>query len=236
MPILILLIFFATNSHALYNPRVLVNTNDKFVMHQQNNTGVDSIAANQALVGEVVDMHKKCEEKGFIYLGAGATNVDADNCYDISGTTNPDTEFRTTFTTLLGAPTMYHFYGGGSAGAPLGRFAADKACNAKQAGSRALVYDDLRYVLRDLNTTELANTPIWVYDSVHSYTNASANLVMSKNEDAGVAYAYDCNGWNTSSTSTKGTILKVKSTPDNTFFAIDYQTCGTLAYIACVYN
>lgn len=236
MKFFILIMLFATNVIAINNPRVAIKTNDTFVMHKANNKNITEIDTKNTALSGVVDAYKVCIDKGLIYLGAGATDVDADNCYDVANTTNPETRFRPTFIDFL--PYDPHFLGSGNFPALQGRFGADKACNTEFPGSRAMVYDDLRYVLPALNTpANLAKgSSVWVFDTVKSYYNASSNLVLTKDGKNAESNLYDCDGWKASSSSIKGTILQKITSGSFTFFQVSSQQCNQTAKIACIGN
>jgi hypothetical protein len=206
-------------------------------MHKENNKNIDDITAQNTALDGVFTAYKTCTDKGMIYLGTGASNVDADGCYDVSNTTNSETRFRVTFEGFLGGDANggadYTFYNDATVA---GRFNADKQCNALYPGSRALVYDDIKYIANDMcNSGSCPENKVWVYDAVKSFYNASTNMVMSKHRDAAQSYMYDCNGWKTSSTNDKGMILQ-KVVFGSTYYHVNYQACNNVAAIACVSN
>jgi hypothetical protein len=237
MKYLILALLAATSAFAINNPKVAIDSNDNIVMHKENNKNIDDITTQNTALDGVFTAYKTCTDKGMIYLGSGSANVDADNCYDVSNTTNSETRFRVTFEGYLGGDANggldYKFYNDSTVA---GRFNADKQCNALYPGSRALVYDDLKYLITSMcNSGSCPENKVWVFDAVKSYYNSSTNMTMSKHGDSAQQYMYDCNGWKTSSTNDKGMILE-KYTSGATFFYVKYQTCNNTAAIACVSN
>ena len=239
----ILSLLLCTTAYAIDNPKVSISTNSDLVLHQENSKNIQEISAKTDVVSDGIDKYQKCIDKGLIYLGTGAANVDADNCYDVTNTTNPDTNFRVTFAGHLKlgqlSETQATFYTSSPAYKSYlnGRFGADKQCNTEYAGSRALVFEDLRYLMPVLSDDANVNTsPIWVYDSVLSIYNHSTNQYTSKYLDTPTTNINDCNGWGTISTSDRGTILIKRSINFNTYLDVSNQTCTTSAYIACVYN
>jgi hypothetical protein len=235
MKLIICFILLSFNATAVDNAKVAIQTNDSLVMHKSNNQNIVDITTKNTSLSSVVDAYQTCSNKGKIYLGTGAADVDSDNCYDVTNTTNPQTQFRPVFAGFLSGGN-YNFYSGGNNSSLIGRFGADNECSSQYAGSRAMVFEDLKYVLPTLNLpANIDTTPVWVYDTVKSYNNASTNTVLSKNAEA-VQQLFDCNGWNANSTATKGSVLLKTTSGANTYFKVDNQTCNTNAYIACIYN
>lgn len=238
MKLIIFSLLFTTSAYAADSFRVNINTNDTLLMHKSNNKNIDDIEVQNTDFSGVIDAYKKCTDKGLIYLGAGASGVDADNCYDVANTTNPETRFRATFVGFLkggdSTADVHEFYSGSST--VKGRFNADKKCNSEYPGSRTMVYDDLRYILPVLNTPANINTsPVWVYDNMLSYYSA-ANHTVTKDRISTSTNVFDCNGWNATSTATKGTVIVKTTRGAHTFFQIGERACNAAAYIACVKN
>lgn len=234
--LIICFILISFNVIAVDNAKVVIETNDSLVMHKSNNQNIVDITTKNTDLSSVLDLYQTCVNKGKVYLGTGAANVDSDNCYDVSNTTNPQTQFRPVFAGFL-AGGLYNFYAGGNNASLIGRFGADKECSSEYAGSRAMVFEDLKYVLPTLNLPANIDTAskIWIYDTVKSYYNSSTSIVLSKNASIS-QYLYDCNGWNTNLTHIRGSILLKTTIGSDTYFNVDTQTCNTNAYIACVYN
>lgn len=237
MRFIILALLVTNSAYAADSIRVNINTNDTFLMHKSNNKNIDDIEVQNTDFTGVFDAYKTCTDKGMLYLGAGASDVDADNCYDVANTANPETRFRPTFIEYLkggdSTPDSYEFY---TSSVLKGRFKADVKCNEEYPGSRAMVYDDLRYVLPALNLpANIDTSPVWVYDTVLGYYNPP-NHTVTKDRIPVSTNVFDCNGWNATSTSTRGTVIVKTVRGAHTFFQVSDQACNVSAYIACIKN
>lgn len=231
MKILILLLTLAVslNASAVDNPRIEIESNDSFAMHRANNKNIEEITTKNTALSGVVDGYKKCIDKGLIFLGAGASNVDSDNCYDVTNTLNPETKFRQTLAGFL--TTSVVRYNASTDPLLKGRFGPDVQCNAKFAGSRAMVFDDITYVRASLVTpANITKKPIWLFDSLIGYASGSSSNIVGKDEISNPGTVNACNGWNSTSVADKGTVFY----PDD--YTVLKQTCDTGAYIACIYN
>lgn len=230
----ILSLLLCTTAYAIDNPKVSISTNSDLVLHQENSKNIQEISAKTNVVADGIDKYQKCIDKSLIYLGTGAANVDADNCYDVTNTTNPDTNFRVTFAGYLSAGKVpFHTGTSGYDSSLSGRFGADKQCNSEYAGSRALVFEDLKYLMPTLDVNTF---PVWVYDSVLSIYNHSTNQYTSKYLNTPTTNINDCNGWSTTSTSDRGNILLRTTVGPNTYLKFTHHLCTIPANIACVYN
>lgn len=239
MRFLILTMLLATSAYAQESNKVSINTVNKATLHIANSNNLAEAETKNNDLAPLTDVYKVCSDKGLIYLGAGASNVDADNCYDVTNTTNPDSQFRQV---LAGRISSLKSFTSGAANYDsnfVGRFAADKQCNSTFAGSRALVFADLPYVYNQFSSMGITGT-YWVYDtaqSYHDYVSSSSSYftnksLVSSSSSVGVANVNDCNGWSASS-AYSGTIATAAA---GGVVTLSTQQCNSSAYIACVYN
>ena len=238
MRILILLLALTNIAYAADSNKVTINTTNKTVLHTQNNKNLMSAKEKNDALSPLIDVYQTCIDKGMIYLGAGATDVDADNCYDVTNTTNPETQFRQVVVGRVGPVTYNPVTSGYS-----GRFNADDRCNNAYAGSRAMTYDDIKFV-RDQIATLSYTGEHWIMDAVgtiHSYTNSSNIEFVSKaltdgggaSDSAIVNNLNDCRGWNDSG-SPVGNALSLYR--DGSSYKIKKIACNQSARIICVKN
>ena len=233
----LILTILSTSAFAIDNLRTAISTNNSLMIHQQNIENIKQMEEKKTVVEEGVKKYQTCIDKGLLYLGSGASDVDGDDCYDLSNTINPDTTFRPAF---AGHTASQYAFRSGSAGyntSANSRFDLDKLCHSQYAGSRAMTYDDIKYVMKDLIAPANIDKRTWVVDSVFDMYDSSGNRYISKYlDDGGVDEVRDCNGWNTTSTSLRANILYKKTNGAYTYLDFSNQLCSSQAYIACVYN
>jgi len=242
MRFIILLLALTSNAYAVDNPRLPIKTNDDLSLHQTNNAAIEVIKDQNKTLNSSIGGHKKCIEQGLIYVGAGATGADTDGCYDLNSTINTETTMR---------PYFAGFYKDGNASPKVvsfktldpayeaslaGRFNIDKACHNEYPSSRALTFEDLKYVLPTLNLPlNIDHSPIWVMDGIRAMSSSSTDMVITKNGSI-AGKMYDCEGWNTSEEFYSGIVLMKETGVTPNYLKVINSACDTGARIACVYN
>ena len=239
MRFLILLLVFISlsNAYAVDNPRLPIKTNDELSLHQQNNASIKDIKEKNKVLKESVVSHKNCTDQGMVYIGIGASGADVDGCYNLSRSINTATTMRPYFAGFLKRGVVSFQDADASYDSSIaGRFKIDLACHNDYPNSRALTYDDLKYLLPTLNLPEnIDKNPIWVMDSAQGIHKSSTDFVFTKNGDK-VGKMYDCEGWGTSEEFYSGTALMKETGVSPNYLKIIYNGCDSGGRIVCVYN
>lgn len=234
--LLFALTIISTSAVAVDNLRTDISTNNNLMIHQQNLKNIQTMEEKKAIVEEGVQKYQTCIDKGLLYLGDGASGVDSDNCYDLSNTLNPDSTFRPSFAGHSTSAYSFRVGASGYSSSVAGRFNLDKKCNDIYPGSRSLTYDDIKYVIKDLIAPANIDKKSWVADSVLTMYTNTGNTFISKYLQTDNDNVRDCDGWSTTSTSIRGSILQKKIDGSNSYLDFTDQLCGSTAHLACVYN
>lgn len=229
---IISLAFCFANSQALDSKRVAVKTNNSFKQQSDNKINLEEIKTNSEALQVNLDKQKICIDKGMIYLGNGASNVDADYCFDLlnaSADATAPTDIRPTIAGLVG-PTSFMTSGSNYDASYKNRLSADAKCNTAFAGSRAMTFEDLKYLSDDLAVTAYNHHNFWVYDSINVNKLAKYGNYNTKLQD--------CYGWAATSTSQQGTLLSIRVRSGDSYISgnINTASCDLSRRIVCVHN
>jgi len=171
---------------------------------------------------------KTCAAKNKYYMPLNS-GIDADGCYDVLGYLDS--------LTVEGKETSYAGYVSTASAdiktaGVLGerQFAADYMCNDYKVGSRAMRYDDIKYLERDddlgaASTTYLLFDAVLGYDPTgQTYGNTHFNINLGSN--------FDCSDFS----SNLGTNESVRLDPASGGINYKSVACSSAARIICVYD
>tara|TARA_Y100001960_G_scaffold331846_1_gene430224 strand:+ start:1329 stop:2078 length:750 start_codon:yes stop_codon:yes gene_type:complete len=226
----------STSAGAVDNLRTAVSTNNNLMIHQQNLENIQKMEETKTLVEEGILKYQTCIDKGLLYLGDGASNVDADKCYDLTNTLNPDSTFRPTFAGHTSAQFSFRSGQPNYSSSVNSRFELDKRCHSQYSGSRAMTYDDIKYIWQDLIAPANIDKKTWVVDSAFAMHNSTGNRYIPKYLHATADHIRDCNGWNATSANDRGSVFIKRTYNSSDYMDFTNQTCDSSAYLACVYN
>lgn len=206
----------------------LLNNNFKRISELNDKyESIDYILANFA----------KCESKNKIYLGDNVKGADKDGCLDVQNITvkrkSSPPKFIGYTTEKLGNMTTNL-----STSYSVSRRAeADLACIAEHPGTRAMTYDDIKFVLPDLKIVNGAydhlsdSKRIWVFDVEQSLVTSDK---VGTRFDSPIEHT-NCRGWQVATGSAhSGVVLEIKSNLLNHYIQYNTVYCTQKALIACV--
>ena len=190
----------------------------------------------------VLESFAKCEAKNMIYLGENVKGADNDDCVDVQNitikrkSTPPvfvgfsDNEKYGTLTSTLGS------YNPADNTQSWHRLKADEQCKAEHAGSRAMTYDDIKFVLKDLKVVNgefdhpSSAKKVWVFDVEQSRITPGD---LGTRFDSNLSHN-NCNGWTSGTSSNRAIVLEIKSNTFNDYIVYNENLCHNKALIACV--
>jgi hypothetical protein len=179
----------------------------------------------------------KCEAKNKVYLGDNVKGADKDGCFDVQNITVKRKSKPPVFVgytnTVLGNITA----SSSTSYTDPRRIDADELCSTEHANTRAMTYDDIKYVLPDLKIVNGSfNHPsdskrIWVFDAEQSFVKAGK---LGTRFDSPLEHT-NCRGWAVSTGSTNsGLVLEIKTNLLNHYIQYNSVYCTNSALIACV--
>ena len=175
--------------------KISVRTNNSFKQQMSNKQNIAEMTSAIEEIQSYIISQTKCTTSGLVFLGEGATNTNADSCFDLDSTTgqvDPNISIRPT---IAGKTNVVAFLSGGSSydSTWRGRLAANYKCENLYPESRAATFEDLKYIIKDLHESEYNGMKFWIFDAANAKNLAKNNSVITN--------INNCAGWLPSSTS-----------------------------------
>ncbi|MCP4355352.1 MAG: hypothetical protein GY793_06900 [Proteobacteria bacterium] len=213
------------------------------IVSQENIVAIGDLKNKLELLEDSMTKFKICEAKYLVFIGYELKYTDSDGCIDVKDVKAPDESKRPSFAGFLSAirkgnlTTESEIFDTGNSAQTWGRLRADSLCETAFDGSRAMTYDDLKYMiyaiprLGDTFSALVPDSHIWLFDATGIYETAGVTS-FSKNYQKDVGH---CEGWLDATSSNKGTVLEITGTTTR-YLNISGHQCNSYALISCVYN
>lgn len=182
------------------------------------------------------DSMQKCADKNKYYMPEG-TGVDADGCFDIVAFIRSKTGVNeASYRGYISAAGDLKYFSAVDNRPRKGKgvFLADSLCNMKFSGSRAMRYNDMKYLMKKAEMPDLSK-PVFVFESLSAISSDNAASLKEGESASSVA---DSN-WTCSSYSTRALTNryapKVKtSLSSESRYVVTDSPCSADSYIVCV--
>lgn len=182
-----------------------------------------------------IDSYKRCATKNKYYM-PGVADVDSDDCFDVlaevEGTSSTAVEAYYVGNMSAAGDLRYFSAADSREKKGTGVFAADNYCNAAFVGSRAMRYDDMKYLIKNKQMPTLAH-PVFVFDAIRNFEGTNQiRLKTGELSINGDGKNWNCNNYSSRSATSYSVRFKTNGSESKRF--VTNVACDKEGYVICV--